>query len=410
MSAGSVETMQNLIKTAPDLLEAGKQRETCDTHSDSVITQQNDMSTLHVQNLSNVENIQDNNRQHKKTQGSISLNCSDLETNKLPKKQLTLPTPLNIPKRFSKVQSTDKKLDRTEQPIDKEQIIDNIQQITNNNQYIQPLQPLQHLLPLQPMSQIPNQQMFYNVQTGTIMTLPVLAQSYPYQASPQIVMAPPRDQQLPTQQIVYMRTITGQLVPVLTPTTSCPISVNNQHLRQNISPTTKERSDSASPTVKRQKTLNLAASSSSATKVAEHLQKQQIQLQKQMHPNLNEEFGTTNISDIYETNKKCNSTVGNNINTNSTTTASATINSAISNSTEDAFDDETSSTLEKNDPELAESINLLVTAPNKIIGSVTLGTFTYKYSQTLSGNLARDKELFDRLTENAWKSCLFKQQ
>lgn len=340
---------------------------------------------------------------------------------KSPKKNPSIIAPLTLPKRFSKVQSS----------TENKKVQDNLSDMSQPYQHSQA-----YLQPIQPMSQSqPYQQLFYNTQTGTIMTLPVSASPYTYTNFPQpnpFVMVPPKNNQphqpQQPQQIVYIKTATGQIVPVLTPATAYPTAYKHplQQFRQVGSPIPKNESllspNSISPKNKKQKVS--PSSVNSATRAAERLQKEQINLQMQMHPNLHEEFAAPNISDIYE--KSNNNEDDDNdlstiptVGTAHTSNCNSTVLPASSNSAEEIYDDDKQLNQHQlhvsqssQPPQLSESSTESTTKPSsqRIIGSVNLGSFTYKYSQTLSGNLVKDKELFDRLTENAWNSCIAKQQ
>lgn len=145
----------------------------------------------------------------------------------------------------------------------------------------------------------------------------------------------------------------------------------------------------------------------SPTQRAEQIQRQQIWLQMQLHPDLIKGQGNTNVSDIYENNLpngKVSSTSADETHDevpvpsghNRETLSSSSGNNQLNTSAQ-SLDTQT----------LPLDTELLVDS-QKVIGTVTVGSFTYKYSQTLSGNIVKDRELFDRLTDNAWKTCISK--
>ncbi|KAG0681603.1 BTB/POZ domain-containing protein 19 [Pichia californica] len=291
---------------------------------------------------------------------------------------------------------------------------------------------LQSFGPQYPLQYIPSYYpMQINQQTGSLNTLPISAPPYPISTQPlqyqnqlqqqqqqqqqqQVMFVQPRP-----QQIVYARTANGQLIPLLV---QQPQSFNNLGM---VVPSQVHNNDTITNndvTVKNDDTPNKRQKTAKLTENeliqnAENLQRQHILRQMQMHPNLNKELQIPNISDVFHTN--CNSET------------SATSTSGNENiETEEVIDNELeikaendhdqveniksinysliSNNLEKSSDKNTQSPPSLQKKPQKIIGTVTLGTFTYQYSQTLSGDLTRDKELFDRLSDNAWKTCISK--
>ncbi|GAV27233.1 hypothetical protein PMKS-000697 [Pichia membranifaciens] len=251
---------------------------------------------------------------------------------------------------------------------------------------------LQQAIPLQPACQ----QTFYNPQTGTLVTFPTSAPPFPYTKLQQqpVVLMPVRTQSY------YTRAANGQLVPVAVPTLSTiPAVANSQQIPQR---NTTSHSTPVEETALRKK-QKMSAHPSPEILKAEELQRQHIQRQTLLYPNLHQEVQSPNVSDIYQTNNESATPVG----------------SGDENVEEDAV--ESGVKLEAMNP--AEyfptmgATPIMVTGqdaadkqPNlqKITGTLSLGAFTYKYSQTLSGDPVKDRELFDCLTDNAWKSCMAK--
>lgn len=342
----------------------------------------------------------------------------------------TIPSPLNLPKRFIKPQSSNQihsyasasnnsskgSPSQRELHLKDSAIISPKISPTGNssdkNSYYQPIPP-QQVQQIQQMQATPYQQLFYNVQTGQIVSMPMASPVVPPiqqlhvspQALPQPLIVLPQQrlqpqnqqqqQQQQQQQIVYVRGVNGQLIPVLTPSSSHPIS--KPQFRAGSPLNSNKRSDSVSPSGGNNKRHKSSLDTKlTSTQAAERLQKQQIQLQAQMHPNLSSEFETTNISDVFVEN-------------------SDIVNPSYNaNNADDTFEDDSN---EKNDDaeaqfvDSADSVNSQQEKKpftQKVIGTLTLGSFTYRYSQTLSGNIAKDKELFDRLADNAWKACIAK--
>ena len=249
---------------------------------------------------------------------------------------------------------------------------------------------LQQAIPLQPACQ----QTFYNPQTGTLVTLPTSAPPFPYTKLQQqpVVLMPVRTQSY------YTRAANGQLVPVAVPTLSTiPAVANPQQIRNTTSDSTPVEE---TPLRKKQK---MSAHPSPAIQKAEELQRQHIQRQTLLYPNLHQEVQSPNVSDIYHTNNESVTSLG----------------SVDENVEEDAV--ESGVNLEAmNTAEYSPTMGatpIMVTGQDaadkqpklqKITGTLSLGAFTYKYSQSLSGDPVKDRELFDCLTDNAWKSCMAK--
>ncbi len=216
------------------------------------------------------------------------------------------------------------------------------------------------------------------------------------------------------QQIVYVRAGNGQLVPVLTPLSSrlqthpnlvrVPASsIHNNSPSPTSSPIygqhTTNSANTQPNTNKRQRVSPLSVSPpksiDTAISAAERLQRQQIKLQQQLHPNLCQEIESKNISDIYnidekETNKptvKGESIELQELDRIDTSDPASAVNNGSRSSTEKMTHE---------------------TPSSRITGTLTLGGFTYKYSQSLSGNTVKDRALFDKLVDNAWKTCLAK--
>lgn len=273
------------------------------------------------------------------------------------------------------------------------------------------LQPLQ---PLQPLPQMPRyqQQMFYNPATGQVLALPVQCptamqpqqQYYPVQ-QPFYSISP--RQQYPIQQqvqqpIYYMRTATGQFIPMTTVKTNSSKKSNQQLNKRH------QRSSVGSATANSSQNSNIQS--------PEQLQRQQIQFQMRMHPNLSDELQTPNISDVYlksgefdpsaspvdDLDEKTDKTDTEfTYDSNNTQNPNSQASSGVSTST-------TNSANSGNSNSNSNSNSSTGTKTERILGTLTLNGFTYKYSQTLSGDLSKDKDLFDRLTENAWKACVAK--
>ena len=422
---------------------------------------------------------------------------SNSNSNKSPSK--FTPSPLSLPKRFSLSSVKDSNNNKSIHPTTNQNTSQNIhpnQSFPHNFQ--QPLYPIQQI-PLSTQRDQSNpmlhyQQMFYNPQTGSMMSLPV-AQSSQSQNQPQVMYmvpsnhpiqsinqhhpqhahliqqhsphVPPQQQHIhhaPVSQLVYMKTASGQLIPVLTPVSS----VNNIPSFPIISPNSKINNNNnnnnnfTQPSNKRQKTSD--SSSSSISQSAERLQRQQIQLQLQRNPNINKLADSSNISDIYnvennnnnENGPKSTTSLGRNNenvqiikndskngedddlvaegdgdedddeddddddanidqddNKNSNKLHQVTDNNNISKS--QVVSKETPTSIVSSTSPLSSANSVISNdstssskSSKKITGTLTIGSFTYKYSQTLSNNPTKDRELFDRLAENAWKTCMSK--
>lgn len=253
------------------------------------------------------------------------------------------------------------------------------------------------------------QQTFYNPQNGTLVTLPMSAPPLSYPNAVSATTAAPQPQQQPVvlmpvrPQTYYTRAANGQLVPVAVPTLStipavCNMAANSQQTLQRNTTSDSTPFEETSPR-KKQKT---SAHPSPEIKKAEELQRQHIQRQTLLYPKLHQEVQSPNVSDIYQTNNE-----------------SALAGSEDEHVEEDGV--ENSIKLEAtNHAETCSTMGdtpIMVTGQDaedkqpklqKITGTVSLGAFTYKYSQTLSGDPIKDRELFDCLTDNAWKSCMAK--
>lgn len=335
--------------------------------------------------------------------------------------QAPLPPPLKLPKRFS-VANTDTEY-KTEPPQENPGSMPaaNGSQFPGRQQYFaNPVTqgfpsadylqcPLQQVRPMQPY-----QHTFYNTQTGTLVTLPMSAPPYPYanvavapQVQQPVLLMPVR------QQTYYTRAANGQLVPVAVPALSTVPAMANVNLGSSGNPQLSQQTTTAAGAVsaaaaaaedksarKKQKTSKSAAPS---ILKAEQLQRQHIQRQTMLYPNLHQQVQSPNVSDIYQTNDdSANSVVSGEENyedgvgengvkmemVNTAETSPAMGNTPIMLTGQEAVEKQ---------PKL-----------QKITGTVTLGAFTYKYSQTLSGDPTKDRELFDCLTDNAWKSCMAK--
>lgn len=392
------------------------------------------------------------------------------------KKSAAIPSPLNLPKRFVKPQIQQNQqalLNHSNQsntsnpstasstqgsPIQKEtalkarsilpdspKSLTTIAAASKDNTNFSNLQSIQQNQQIQSMN--PYQQMFYNPQTGQVVALPVStphAGQYMQQQQIQqiqqiqqpqqpVMMVPPshtiplshQRQQIPMvatqnvqpqviqpQQIMYVRAMNGQLIPVLTPASA--YTANKSHSRSE-SPLNNKRGDSVSPSSNPKRQKPSPTSNLTSIQAAEKLQKQQIQLQTQMHPDLNMGLEVPNVSDVYVDNNNnetlCSAPSANN--TSNNTTASLKTSDSVDDNDDTArrqFENESLSLENIDNPvQNIENGEQEKKPPmQKVIGTLTLGSFTYKYSQTLSGNLTKDRELFDRLADNAWNSCIAK--
>ncbi|TID30405.1 hypothetical protein CANINC_001006 [Pichia inconspicua] len=353
-------------------------------------------------------------------------------------KKPVIPSPLNLPKRFIKPHlppqnlnisaSNNSTLSSSKGSPAQREVNSKDATVTSpklsptsnsmdKNLYYQPL-PTQQVQQIQQMQLYPSyQQLYYNTQTGQIVYMPVAAPAVPFvqqisqqhlpqplvvpsqqrQGNPVLLINQQLQQQLQQQQqqIVYLKGINGQLVPLLTPSPS--YNINKPQSRAGSPLNINKRNDSISPSgndSKRQKSST--DSKLNFTQEAQRLQKQQIQLQTQMHPNLSSEFETTNISDVFVDNLNA-------IDSNSNV---ITNDDNLNDDSNEKIDDVEAQLLDSADS--SHSLQEKKPPLQKVIGTLTLGSFTYRYSQTLSGNITKDKELFDRLADNAWKACISK--
>lgn len=379
------------------------------------------------------------------TQKPYKRDHSSLDDNAHGHSKIT-PSPLSLPKRFSVSSLKDRTSSQVRVPPSQHQS----QLPQNVPQFQHPIYPIQQIsLPAQRKSQNPimpqYQQMFYNPQTGSVMSVPVATppQIHP-QAHPQghqmMYMLPGNSipqQNGPVSQIVYMKSPSGQLIPVLTPVTS----MNNVPSYPVFSPSNSENANQFSN--KRQKVTSPSSAlnaASSVTQSAERLQREQIQIQLQRNPDINKFSNSSNISDIYNVDEivdVSNTTpiVKNDENIKPNDIKDATtpvivddgnhedetglndeqVTDNNNNLKSQVVSNENSTNSISSTSHLASTNSILSNVSNnsaisskKITGTLTLGAFTYKYSQTLSNNPIKDRELFDRLTENAWKTCMSK--
>lgn len=366
---------------------------------------------------------------------------TELADNTIPKNgkssSVSIPAPLNLPKRFIINQNNNQGSETVEESLSNSNSNSNSNTNTNTNTNANIPKDMQNYQYIPYPRQPTYQQTYLNTQTGTLMALPISAPPYPYSNIPpqlqqfqqpvilvqqrlsQSIPPPlPQQQQQQQQQVYYTRTANGTFVPVILPSSqqvipkSIPVSTTSEQTtsnkRQKVSPPNNKNSSSSS--------------SPSSIQNAEQIQRQLIQRQLQMYPNL-QDLQTPNVSDIYQSTNSTsrNQTSGNNefrivsqLPSNDDTLANTNEHDQDSldpQSESHSSDHSPTSTLQNQTH--GDTIDNTQTESKKskaqrIIGTVTLGSFTYKYSQTLSGDSTKDKELFDRLTDNAWKSCLTK--
>lgn len=359
------------------------------------------------------------------------------KSSNLNKKNIIIPTPLNLPKKFNieNSQSSDRLLNKDIKNSNKDsknnsnQISNlnssNQQDMTSNNlqsQFIHYYNPIvsQQLI----NNNLPIQQQITN-QSRPIISLPLSAPpltnyNLQFQQQPQpIYLAQPT-----LYQIVYSKASNGQIIPLISPVNNYQpqfynSNINDQNLRNNNSNTNNPNSSNTNDiSNKRQKTSSTSLTNDSI-KMTELLQKQQISRQMKIYPNLNKELKVPNISDIFESNYTSN--------INSLSGSEEILDNDLEiKPNKDQELDPTSDNVSNISPTSSSTSNQdnldnkallnpqlqfskIQKCPKKIIGTVSLGSFTYKYSQTLSGDSVKDRELFDRLTDNAWKSCISKQ-
>jgi hypothetical protein len=362
----------------------------------------------------------------------------------------SLPAPLSLPKRFSPpvVKYTDQDKGTRDRSSSRDSVKegDSDYKAKDDTEYSK---PGSQCLPSQHPNHMPAyQQMLYNPHTGALLpfsapaapmtgaamatgnlasptyVMPVQSlQQYqpayyphliPHQQGQQQQQQQHQQQHQQQQQIVYVRAGNGQLVPVLTPLSSrlqthpnlvrVPASsIHNNSPSPTSSPIygqhTTNSANTQPNTNKRQRVSPLSVSPpksiDTAISAAERLQRQQIKLQQQLHPNLCQEIESKNISDIYNIDEK--------------ETNKPTVKGEILELQElDRIDTSDPASAVNNGSRSSTEKMTHETPSSRITGTLTLGGFTYKYSQSLSGNTVKDRALFDKLVDNAWKTCLAK--
>lgn len=270
-----------------------------------------------------------------------------------------------------------------------------------------------------PMPLVPShQQMFYNTQTGTIVSVPLhtslttasVDAALPQQQQILVIPQQPVQTSAEPHQIKYLKTTGGQFVPVITPLSSgigpCNFSQDvgavelsrfyppRPHIRKPVCSTPLSASTNSNDT---------AATSFDALSMLEtqESQRRHIEQQRKIHPDANIRCHARNVSDIFEEKEPEMVSIG--------TSAGRSANEHAFVAQHNMENDKM--THNEKDPAPVESEippEQTTSQYQKISGTLTLGTFTYRYSQTLTGNLIKDKELFDCLVDSAWKACITK--